>query len=70
MDKPISLIRKETVIKITKVIEESGLPLLVLEPIIKDLYMQIQQAMVQQTITEEEEYNKSLTEVRVEETDK
>ena len=36
MDKPISLVRKETVIKITKVIEESGLPLLVLEPIIKD----------------------------------
>lgn len=68
MDKPISLIRKETVIKITKVIEESGLPLLVLEPIIKDLYMQIQQAMVQQTVAEEEEYNKSLTEV--EETDK
>lgn len=68
MDKPISLIRKETVVKITKVIEESGLPLLVLEPIIKDLYMQIQQAMVQQTIAEEEEYNKSLTEV--EETDK
>ena len=68
MDKPISLVRKETVIKLTKVIEESGLPLLVLEPIIKDLYMQIQQAMVQQTITEEEEYNKSLTEV--EETDK
>ena len=68
MDKPISLIRKETVIKITKVIEESGLPLLVLEPIIKDLYIQIQQAMVQQTIAEEEEYNKSLTEV--EETDK
>ena len=68
MDKPISLVRKETVIKITKVIEESGLPLLVLEPIIKDLYMQIQQAMVQQTIAEEEEYNKSLTEV--EETDK
>lgn len=70
MDKPISLVRKETVIKITKVIEESGLPLLVLEPIIKDLYMQIQQAMVQQTIAEEEEYNKSLTEVKVEETDK
>ena len=68
MDKPISLVRKETVVKLTKVIEESGLPLLVLEPIIKDLYMQIQQAMVQQTITEEEEYNKSLTEV--EETDK
>ena len=70
MDKPISLIRKETVIKITKVIEESGLPLLVLEPIIKDLYIQIQQAMVQQTIAEEEEYNKSLTEVKVEETNK
>lgn len=70
MDKPISLVRKETVIKLTKVIEESGLPLLVLEPIIKDLYMQIQQAMVQQTIAEEEEYNKSLTEVKVEETDK
>ena len=68
MDKPISLVRKETVVKLTKVIEESGLPLLVLEPIIKDLYMQIQQAMVQQTIAEEEEYNKSLTEV--EETDK
>jgi len=70
MDKPISLVRKETVIKLTKVIEESGLPLLVLEPIIKDLYMQIQQAMIQQTIAEEEEYNKSLTEVKVEETDK
>lgn len=70
MDKPTSLLRKETVIKLTKVIEESGLPLLVLEPIIKDLYMQIQQAMVQQTIAEEEEYNKSLTEVKVEETDK
>ena len=68
MDKPISLVRKETVVKLTKVIEESGLPLLVLEPIIKDLYIQIQQAMVQQTIAEEEEYNKSLTEV--EETDK
>lgn len=68
MEKPISLITRETIMSITKTIEESGLPLIVLEPMIKDLYIQIQQATIQQAKVEEEEYNKSLTEV--EETDK
>lgn len=68
MEKPISLTKRELVTNISKNIEESGLPLLILEPLIKDLYMQIQQASIQQAITEEEEYNKSLTEVKSEET--
>ena len=67
MEKPISLIKKELVMNISKNIEESGLPLLILEPLIKDLYMQIQQASIQQNIAEEEEYNKSLEDVKPEE---
>ena len=68
MEKPISLITKETIMSITKTIEESGLPLIVLEPMIKDLYIQIQQATIQQAKAEEEQYNKSLLESK--ETDK
>lgn len=62
MEKPISLITRETIMSITKTIEESGLPLIVLEPMIKDLYIQIQQAAIQQAKVEEEQYNKSLLE--------
>lgn len=41
MDKPADLIVEETKEKLAKVINESGLPPFLLEPLIKDLYNQI-----------------------------
>lgn len=41
MNKPTDLIVEETKEKLAKVINESGLPPFLLEPLIKDLYNQI-----------------------------
>ena len=41
MNKPADLIVEETKEKLAKVINESGLPPFLLEPLIKDLYNQI-----------------------------
>ena len=41
MNKPANLIMEETKENIAKVVNESGLPAFLLEPILKDLYNQV-----------------------------
>ena len=43
MNKPISMLINEAKINITKVINESGLPPCLIQPIIKDIYEQVLQ---------------------------
>lgn len=62
MQKPTSMIVKETKEKIVNDLNESKLPMFVLEPIIKDIYEQIVQAKNQEYEMEKQAYEKSLKE--------
>ena len=60
MEKSISLILGEAKQSIADVINNTGLPPVLLEPIIKDFYMEIQNAAVLQYQKEKQEYESSL----------
>ncbi len=62
MNKPANLIADETRQKITNVINNSGLPAFILEPIIKDLYNQIAYLKKNELENSKKEYSKSLEE--------
>ena len=60
MNKPANLIIEETKEKIVKVINESGLPPFLLEPILKNLYDQISILKQQELEKSKQEYENSL----------
>ena len=60
MNKPANLIIEETKEKIVKVINESGLPPFLLEPILKNLYNQISILKQQELEKSKQEYENSL----------
>ncbi len=60
MNKPASLIVEETKVSIVKIINQSGLPPFLLEPIIKDLYNQISILKQQELEKSRQEYEDSL----------
>ena len=60
MDKPISIILTEAKQKIAETINNTGLHPMLLEPILKEFYIEIQQAAIQQYKNEKAEYEKSL----------
>ena len=60
MNKPANLIIEETKEKIVKVINESGLPPFLLEPILKNLYNQISILKQQELEKSKQEYKDSL----------
>lgn len=60
MDKPIMLIRKETIEKLANVINESGLPAFIIEPILKDFLSETKIAMQKQFEVEKSQYEESL----------
>lgn len=60
MNKPANLIIEETKEKIVKVINESGLPPFLLEPVLKDLYNQISILKQQELEKSKQEYENSL----------
>lgn len=61
MNKPISIILTEAKQSIAESINSTQLSPVLLEPIIKDLYIEIQQLAAQQYNTEKTEYEKSLS---------
>ncbi len=61
MDKPISIILTEAKQEIAKTINNIGLHPMLLEPILKEFYLEVQQAALQQYRNEKTEYEKSLT---------
>lgn len=60
MNKPANLIMEETKENIVKIINESGLPPFLVEPIIKDLYNQISILKQQELEKSKQEYENSL----------
>ena len=60
MNKPANLIMEETKENIVKIINESGLPPFLVEPIIKDLYNQVSILKQQELEKNRQEYENSL----------
>ena len=60
MTKPANLIIEETKENLVKVINESGLPPFLLEPVLKDLYNQISILKQQELEKSRQEYENSL----------
>lgn len=60
MEKSIALILGEARQSIAEVINNTGLPPVLLEPIIKEFYIEIQNAAIQQYQKEKQEYENSL----------
>ena len=44
LKKPITIVREEFVSSIVKLVNESGLPYFIMEPILKDLYIEVKSA--------------------------
>ena len=62
MDKPITLVMEETKLSIINIINDSKLPIYIIEPIIKGLYNEISQLSLQFSLSEKEKYQKSIEE--------
>lgn len=60
MQKPIMVARKEFIEKMTNVINESGLSMLVVEPILRDLLDEVRLSLKQQYELELKQYEESL----------
>lgn len=60
MNKPADLIVEETKESIVKIVNESGLPPFLLEPVLKDLYNQISILKQQELEKSKQEYENSL----------
>ena len=60
MNKPANLIMEETKENIAKVVNESGLPAFLLEPILKDLYNQVNILKQQELEQSKKQYEDSL----------
>ena len=60
MNKPANLIMEETKENIVKIINESGLPPFLVEPIIKDLYNQVSILKQQELEQSKKQYEDSL----------
>lgn len=60
MDKPITLVMEETKLSIINIINDSKLPIYIIEPIIKGLYNEISQLSLQFSLSEKEKYKKSI----------
>lgn len=60
MNKPILLAREEMIQSLTSVINQSGVPLSMVEPVLEKLLTEVRMAVQQQYIKEKEEYEKSL----------
>ena len=61
MDKPISIILTEAKQKIAETINNTGLHPMLLESILKEFYIEVQQAAIQQYNKEKTEYENSLS---------
>lgn len=62
MNKPLSIIIKETREKLATICNESGLPPVILDLIIQKIYSDVRYLSEKQTLEETEFYNKSLEE--------
>lgn len=62
MNKPITLIRQEFIENVVKTVNESKLPLIIIEPVIRNLLNEIQKSLKQQVEADRTEYERYLAE--------
>ena len=62
MEKPISLILRDTKLELANICNNSNLPACLLEPILKELYLEVRDFKNRQEKIDEELYNSSLSE--------
>ncbi len=60
INKPLSMIREETIIELTDAINQSGLSPIIIVPILKDLLYEAQAAMQRQYELDRIQYEKAL----------
>lgn len=60
MQKPITVVRAEFITEVTSLINNSGLPPFILEPIFKDMYMDIRRMAQKQYELDLEKYNNEM----------
>lgn len=58
INKPITVVRAEFISSLTNLINESTLPLFIVEPILKDLYMEVKSVAQKQYEHDLADYNK------------
>ena len=59
MNKPISIVINETRISLAEILNKSGLPACILEPIVRDLHEEIKQVSAMQLKQDTDIYNKA-----------
>ena len=62
MQKPIALVRQEFIENLVKLINESGLPLMVIQPILKDMLEDVSRGMQREYEQAKASYTKALEE--------
>lgn len=60
IEKPITVVRQEFIETITSVINNSNLPLFIVEPILRDIYLEVKTLSQKQYETDKEEYENKL----------
>lgn len=60
IEKPITVVRQEFIETITSVINNSNLPLFIVEPILRDIYLEVKSLSQRQYETDKEEYENKL----------
>jgi len=62
MNKPITLIREEFVTQLTELINNSGLPAFIIEPILRDMHSEVKIIAQKQAEAEKQAYERYLAE--------
>ena len=62
MEKPISLILRDTKLELAKICNDSQLPVYLLEPILKELYIEVNELTIRQIQEDEKMYKESIQE--------
>lgn len=60
IEKPITVVRQEFIDGLVDYINNSGLPLFIIEPILKDIYMEVKAMSQNQYELEKSQYEKQL----------
>lgn len=60
MNKPITIVREEVKEQIAAIINNSGLPAFVIEPILQDFLMEVKNVAIRQYEYDKQQYNASL----------
>ena len=64
IEKPITVVRQEFVDALVEIINNCGLPLFVIEPILRDVYLEVKSLSNKQCELEKMEYEKKVQECK------